>query len=65
MCMDVKDFYLNTPMDRYKYMWIPVAMLSPEVIEAYDLKRQNQVQPGPGQDSKRHVWPPTSQPYRI
>jgi hypothetical protein len=22
--MDIKDFYLNTPMERYKYMHIPI-----------------------------------------
>ncbi len=37
MCTDVKDFYLNTEMDRYEYMWIPVHLLDDEVIAAYDI----------------------------
>jgi hypothetical protein len=38
MCTDVKDFYLNTEMERYEYMWIPIAMLNQTIIDAYDLK---------------------------
>jgi hypothetical protein len=37
MCLDVKDFYLNTPMDRPEYMWVPITLLSPEVQAKYDL----------------------------
>jgi hypothetical protein len=38
MCTDVKDFYLNTEMERYEYMWIPITLLDQEIIDAYDLK---------------------------
>ena len=38
MCIDIKDFYLNTEMDRPEYMWISVNMLGDEVIAAYNLK---------------------------
>lgn len=38
MCTDVKDFYLNTEMERYEYMWIQVAMLDQEIIDAYELE---------------------------
>ena len=38
MCTDVKDFYLNTEMDRYEYMWIPVKLLDDTVIAAYALQ---------------------------
>jgi hypothetical protein len=38
MCSDIKDFYLNTPMERYEYMWIPISMLPPTIVHAYDLQ---------------------------
>ena len=38
LCLDVKDFYLNTPMVRFEYVWVPVSMLTANVIEAYKLK---------------------------
>ena len=37
MCMDVKFFYLNTPMPRYEYMKIPVALIPDEIMDAYNL----------------------------
>ncbi len=37
LILDIKDFYLNTPMSRYEYMWVPVTMLPPEVMDAYKL----------------------------
>lgn len=36
-CVDIKDFYLNTPMERSEYMWVPRAMLPDEVMDAYGL----------------------------
>jgi len=36
--IDLKDFYLNTPMNRYKYTFIPVTMIPPEIMEEYKLK---------------------------
>jgi hypothetical protein len=38
MCTDVKDFYLNTAMDRYEYMWIPINLLDATVLAAYELQ---------------------------
>jgi hypothetical protein len=35
---DIKDFYLNTPMDRYEYMRIPVNQIPPEIFELYNLQ---------------------------
>jgi hypothetical protein len=29
MCLDVKNFYLSTPLDRFKYMQIPFALFPP------------------------------------
>ena len=37
MGIDIKDFYLNMPMARSEYMWIPTDMLPPSVMEAYQL----------------------------
>jgi len=35
--IDIKDFYLNTPMADPEYMWWPVRYLTDDIIEAYDL----------------------------
>ena len=35
--LDIKNFYYNTPMGRYKYMKISLAMLSEEIITQYNL----------------------------
>ena len=36
--LDVKDFYLNTPMKRYEYMRIKITNIPAEVIEHYRLR---------------------------
>ena len=38
MTMDIKDFYLNTPMARYKYMRLCIADMPEDVIEHYNLR---------------------------
>jgi hypothetical protein len=39
MTMDIKDFYLNTPMARYKYMQLCITDIMPEdIIEYYNLR---------------------------
>ncbi len=35
MTMDIKDFYLNTPMARYKYMQLQIASMRNNVIKHY------------------------------
>jgi hypothetical protein len=35
MTMDIKDFYLNTPMARYEYMRLKLANMPANVIEHY------------------------------
>ena len=35
--LDIKDYYLGTPMNRYEYMRIPVADIPPDVMEQYHL----------------------------
>jgi hypothetical protein len=37
MCTDVKDFYLNTPMDKPEFMRLPIRIIPQEVIDQYDL----------------------------
>jgi hypothetical protein len=37
MTLDIKDFYLNTPMKRYKYMCLKLADIQEEIIEEYKL----------------------------
>ncbi len=34
---DIKDFYLNTPMERYEYMAIPLADIPETIIKQYNL----------------------------
>ena len=36
--LDVKDFYLNTPMKRYEYMRIKITDIPEEIIEHYKLR---------------------------
>ncbi len=38
MTMDIKDFYLNNPMVRYKYMQLRIADMPEDVIEHYNLR---------------------------
>jgi hypothetical protein len=37
MCMDVKNFYLNTPMARYEYMRMHISLIPQEIIAKYNL----------------------------
>jgi hypothetical protein len=36
--MDIKDFYLNTPMSRFEYMRLRTADMPDDVIEHYHLR---------------------------
>lgn len=38
MGMDIKDFYLNTPMPRYEYMFIPVKVIPKSIFDQYNLE---------------------------
>ena len=40
MCIDLKDFYLGTPMNRYKYMWIKMSDIPQYIINQYRLKEK-------------------------
>ncbi len=37
MTADLKDFYLGTPMARYEYMRVPIAMISDDIMDQYKL----------------------------
>ena len=37
MTMDIKDFYLNTPMTHYKYTKLKIADMPEDVIKHYQL----------------------------
>ena len=38
MTLDVKNFYLNTPMVRYEYVKIKIDDIPDEIVVEYDLK---------------------------
>ena len=38
MTLDIKNFYLKTPMKRYEYLRLKITTLPDEVIEEYKLK---------------------------
>ena len=37
--MDVKNFYLGTPMDRPEYIKIPIMLIPQEIIDEYKLTK--------------------------
>jgi len=40
MGIDIKNFYLNTPMDRYEYLKMKIEHFPEDVIEAYNLREK-------------------------
>ena len=37
MCIDIKNFYLGTPLDRFEYMRIPLTIFPDHVTQQYQL----------------------------
>jgi hypothetical protein len=37
MCLDIKNFYLTTPLDRFEYMRMPIALFPEWIIKQYNL----------------------------
>ena len=37
LTMDIKDFYLNTPMEHLEFMHLKFGLLPPEIVDAYSL----------------------------
>ncbi|GFH47516.1 hypothetical protein CTEN210_03991 [Chaetoceros tenuissimus] len=40
MSIDIKDFFLNNPMQRYEYAQIPVRWIPEDIMEKYNLKEK-------------------------
>ena len=40
MCVDIHDFYYNTPIVDFEYMKLPLSMFPQEIVEQYILKDQ-------------------------
>jgi hypothetical protein len=38
MVANIKDFYLNTPMERYKYMQLPLSIIPNKIVQQYSLQ---------------------------
>jgi hypothetical protein len=38
VCLNIKNFYLSTPLDRFEYMRIPFALFPPWIIDQYAIK---------------------------
>jgi hypothetical protein len=38
--IDIKDFYLKTPMTRYKYFFIKIELFPEDIIKEYDLRNK-------------------------
>ena len=36
-CVAIKSFYLNTPIDRYEYMKMPIKLFPQYIIDKYNL----------------------------
>ena len=39
MCVDLGNFYLATPMERYEYMRMPIDVFPAHTIEQYELDK--------------------------
>ena len=40
MGIDIKSFYLETPLDRYEYMRMPLDIFPPHIVEQYNLEER-------------------------
>ena len=38
LILDIKDYYLNTEMERYKYTRLPINIIPKEIIQQYSLQ---------------------------
>ena len=38
MTMDIKNFYLNTPLKRYKYLWLKLGDIPEDIQHQYELQ---------------------------
>ena len=40
MCIDIKNMYLATPMDRHEYMRMPINLIPDKIIQQYALNEK-------------------------
>jgi len=40
MTIDIKNFYLNTPLDRYEYMKMPIDIIPEHLFKQYNLREK-------------------------
>jgi hypothetical protein len=40
MTINIKDFYLMTPMDWYEYFWMKLELFPPDIVEEYKLRNK-------------------------
>jgi hypothetical protein len=40
MSLDIKDFYLNTPMERYEYMRMKINVIPEDIVDQYNLREK-------------------------
>ena len=38
LTFDIKDFYYNTPISRFKYMKLALDIIPPEIVDQYKLR---------------------------
>jgi hypothetical protein len=55
MCLDIKNFYISAPLDRYEYMKIPLHLFPPWIKCQYDLQ-QHAFQDFGYIEMRRAVW---------
>lgn len=60
MTLDIKIFYLNTPLKKYKYLKHWLSDLPEDVIQHYELKKTKTRRIHLRQGLKRKVWPSPS-----
>ena len=63
MCIDLKDFYLGIPMNRYKYMWINMADIPQDIINQYGLTAKSSKWKDVSGNLERHVRPEASRSH--
>ena len=39
MCLDIKNFYLTAPLDRFEYMKMPIGLFPTWIVDQYELKK--------------------------
>ena len=42
LCLDIKNFYLGMPMDRFEYMKMPIGIFPQATIDQYNLNKHAQ-----------------------